>query len=197
MTPRPSISKEDLVEAALDLIREAGWEGVSARSLAARTAISTMPIYSAMGSMDELRKACVLAVARRLDEAQHRKWGDNPALDLAIGYVVFAREEPKLFRFFLSAAGDMEKAVKGAAADPGFERDKPAAALLGQVFRELPAADQRANFVFRTWVFTHGLADLLSSGRLEMDEAEIARHLEAAGGAFYMQEKFNSGQAQA
>lgn len=195
MTARPSIDKETLVAAALDLIREGGWEGVSARTLAARTAISTMPIYSAIGSMEELRKACVLAVACLLDEAQHRKRSDNPALDLAIGYVVFAREEPRLFRFFLAAAGDMEKAVKGAAADPGFEAGRPASALLGQVFRELPAPDQRDNFVFRTWVFTHGLADLLSSGRLEMDEAEIARHLEAAGGAFYLQEKANSGQA--
>jgi hypothetical protein len=156
-----------------------------------------MPIYSAMGSMEELRKACLLAVARLLDEAQHRRRSDNPALDLAVGYVLFAREEPRLFRFFLAAAGDMEKAVKGAAADPAFEKGRPAAALLGQVFQELPAPDQRDNFVFRAWVFTHGLADLLSSGRLEMDEAEIARHLEAAGGAFYLQERANTDQAQA
>lgn len=189
MTARPSISKEELVEAALNLIREEGWEGVSARSLASRTAISTMPIYSAMGSMDELKKACLLAISRLMDEFQHRRWSDNPALDLAIGYVVFARQEPRLFRFLLAAAGDMEQGVKEAAANPEFEKGKPAAALLGQVFQELPAPGQRDNFIFRTWVFTHGLADLLSSGRLSMDEEEITRHLKAAGGAFYIFER--------
>lgn len=189
MAGRPSISKEELVGAALDLIRESGWEGVSARNLASRTAMSTMPIYSAMGSMDELKKACFLAVAALLDASQHRKRSDNPALDLALGYVAFARDEPRLYRFLLSAPWDMEKVIKEEAARPDYEKGGRAEGFLRQVFGEMPEPGQRDNFVFRTWIFTHGLADLVSSGRVDMDEAEIAGHLSAAGAAFYLQGK--------
>lgn len=189
MSPKKALEREDLVQAALDLIRKAGWEGVSARSLAASLGLSTMPIYTLVPSMDTLWEACLLEVARLMDKAQHVKRSDNPALDLAIGYVAFAQEEPKLFTFLLSAAGDMDRVIKEAAASPDFEKDKPAAELLGQVFRDLPGPGQRDSFVFRSWIFTHGLADLVSSGRLALSEAEIAGHLEAAGGAFYMFEK--------
>ncbi len=44
MTARIAVDRDRIIEAALDLIREGGWEAVSARSIAARLGSSTMPI---------------------------------------------------------------------------------------------------------------------------------------------------------
>jgi AcrR family transcriptional regulator len=153
-----------IVEAALDLIRESGWESVSARSLAAKLEASTMPIYSTIGSMEDLKSEALQATSTLIDESQRKRRTDNEDLDRAIGYVAFAKDEPRLFRFLMTSFKDMDKLVAEAALREGFGAD----------------------FILRTWIFSHGLAELVSGGGVEMDEAEIIRHLTAAGGAFYL-----------
>jgi AcrR family transcriptional regulator len=178
-----------IIEAALDLIRESGWESVSARSLASRLGTSTMPIYSTVGSMEDLKREALRAASRLIDAAQRKRRSDNEALDLALGYVIFAKEEPRLFRFIVSAQANMERLVPEAADGEGFEDSFGARQSTRELFRELAARGSKSDFVLRTWIFSYGLAELVSGGGVEMDEAEISRHLTAAGGAFYLYDR--------
>jgi AcrR family transcriptional regulator len=189
MAPHQTITKDMIVEAALDFVRESGWESVSARSLAARLGTSTMPIYSTIGSMEDLKRETLLAAYRLLEAAQRKKRSDNEALDLALGYVVFAKEEPRLFRFVVSGQANMERLVPQAAEGEGFEDSFGATPSTRELFRELAEQGRKSDFVLRTWIFSYGLAELVSGGGVEMDEAEITRHLTAAGGAFYLYER--------
>ena len=148
-----------------------------------------MPIYSAIGSMEELRRSAFTAIAIRLAEAQRVPRTGNEALDLAVGYVDFAREEPGLFRFFLDNQKDIGGAIRAAATDP----DAPGSIIkipqLGEVLGSLSEPQRKDDLVLRSWIFTHGLAQLLADGTLVMDEHEITRHLQDAGGAFYLYER--------
>jgi AcrR family transcriptional regulator len=189
MAERVATTKEAIIEASLALIREGGWQVVSARSLASKLGTSTMPIYSAVGSMEKLKQEALVAVSRLMDAAQRVRRTDNEALDLAVGYVAFAREEPRLFRFLMSGQAHMEKLVTEAAASPGFEDSFGATPPIRALFQQLGESGQRNDFVLRSWIFAYGLAELVSGGHVEMDEDDIIRHLTAAGGAFYLYEQ--------
>jgi hypothetical protein len=122
-----------------------------------------------------------------------RKPASGPALDLALGFVAFAREEPRLFRFVVDGLGNADVNVTAAATDPLFVSGFGPSSPIAEVFRRLSGAGQRQDFVLRTWIFTYGLAELVSTGHVAMDDAEVARHLGAAGGAFYQYELQKSG----
>jgi AcrR family transcriptional regulator len=189
MSARTAIDRDAIIEAALALIIDGGWDAVSARSIAARLGASTMPIYSAIGSMEELRRAAFSAAAHRLSEAQRKPRTGNEALDLAVGYVAFAREEPGLFRFILSSQKDIGDAILAAAKDPKAPGSIGDIELLTQVLGSLSKPERKDDFVLRCWIFAHGLAQLVADGTLAMDEQEITRHLQDTGGAFYLYEQ--------
>lgn len=154
----PTIDPESIVTAAIELIRSGGWESVSARAIARAMHCSTMPIYSAIGSMEKLRMAAARRAGDLLRDELHRPRTGDETLDLAVGYIAFAREEPNLFRFLMPTVREL---------------------------LELNIRDEnRDEFLFHTWVFTHGLADLIASGAVTMSDSQIIRHLGAADGAF-------------
>jgi AcrR family transcriptional regulator len=191
MTARTAILRTSIIEASIEIIREGGWEAVSARSLAAKLGASTMPIYSTIGSMDELKAASAERAEAILLEWQLRPRGDNQALGMAVGYVSFAREEPRLFHFTIGSRGSAASVGKtgtGSAEESvGFSESQG----LGEVPSVKSVLDtfsdqgKRSDFLLRSWIFTHGLAELLAQGAFTMDDAEIRRHLLAAGDAMY------------
>lgn len=187
MSGRSCIGRAAIIGAAIDLIREGGWEKVTARSLAVRLEASTMPIYSAIGSMEDLRKEVAAEGWRRLDAAQRSRRTENEVLDLAFGFVAFARDEPGLFRFLMAGQAHMDSAISEMAQTPEYEAGLGGAANpVHEIFHELDKSGQRSDFVLRSWIFAYGLAELVAGGQVEMNDAEIVRHLEAAGGAFYL-----------
>jgi AcrR family transcriptional regulator len=186
MSPKPSIDKQEILDAAWALVREEGGARLNARNLASRMGTSTMPIYSDFGNMAELEAMLRRRVADELQAWQKRSWSPNALLDMAIGYVVFAKEEPRLFRYLFS---DLEPDALADMTSPLDSGEVGARVSDSPDYLEsirALARDVQNQFVFRTWVFVHGLANLLASGGLEMGRAEIVSHLEAAGGAFYM-----------
>ena len=51
MAPKNKFTKEEMVEAALRVVREKGMEGLSAKSMASALGTSTQPVFTAFGSM--------------------------------------------------------------------------------------------------------------------------------------------------
>lgn len=181
MSDRPVIDIETIIGAALDLIREGGWVGVSARGIAARLGASTTPIYSIMGSMEGLKAKC-LESARSLFEASIRRpRTGKEALDIAMGYIVFARDEPRLFRFVLDCLSSEASFAIDLEADPELPAAVPGP--LEEIMKRLVASGHCHDSATRALIFAHGLACLASSGLAAMDDAEIIRQLQAAGSA--------------
>ena len=99
MSPRNAqFGREEIIEAAFQLVREKGWEGFSVTAVAKSIGGSTMPIYSQFSNVRELedevcRKAMGLLKESLLENRTEDKW-----IDQAISYVNFAMEEKHLFR---------------------------------------------------------------------------------------------------
>ncbi|MEW5734248.1 MAG: TetR/AcrR family transcriptional regulator [Thermodesulfobacteriota bacterium] len=97
--PKPSVySDDDIVSAALALVRREGPEALSARSLANELSASTMLVYTRFGSMEDLRTAMVRQAYRLMAKLQFEPRTGDIFLDMGVGYVRFAKREPNIFR---------------------------------------------------------------------------------------------------
>lgn len=190
MSPKASIPLDSILEAGLELLREGGRAKLSARALASRLGTSTMPLYSSLGSMEELERLLRDRVAKDIAEYQARSWSSNPLLDAAIGYVRFARDEPALFKFLwepapssqrLSLEGLAERNLEGAGEEQPRGGEPEQLRLLAAFSR-----DEKKRFEFHVWIFVHGIASLAAEGIIELDDESLIAHLEAAGAAFYL-----------
>ena len=101
MPPRIKITKEDIINAAVELVRNNGEQGINARSIAAALGCSTQPVFSNFATMEELK----LAVVEKADqlcqnyiqnEIERGKYPKYKASGMA--YILFAKEEKELFK---------------------------------------------------------------------------------------------------
>ncbi len=115
MSQRAIFTKETIIEATFQLTRELGWGAVSSRTIARRLGSSTMPIYSTTRSMSELEREVRRRTEAMLLDYQRKPATDDIALNKAIGYVVFAREEKNLFRFLYVDRTVRERTIGGGA----------------------------------------------------------------------------------
>ena len=98
MPPKFKFSREQIVEAGLDIVRQGGWDALTTRSLADALGSSSRPIYSFFSSMAELEEAIVIRAAEMMRATMLREITGDPWHDHGIGYALFAKEEPRLFR---------------------------------------------------------------------------------------------------
>ncbi|PWW07319.1 AcrR family transcriptional regulator [Paenibacillus cellulosilyticus] len=100
MPPKAEITKEKVLDASFEIAREQGLEVLTARSIATKLKCSTQPIYSAYGSMEELKDD---VYSRAIDFAitsmrQYEDDKNSPAMKLVLGCLLFAQNEKQLFR---------------------------------------------------------------------------------------------------
>ena len=173
MSRTPTITRETILDASVELIREQGHERLNARALAERIGCSTQPILYCFTSMDELRKAAYDAVDQLHTAFLVRNLGEaDPLLGLGLNYVRFAYEQPRLFRFLFQTNGLGQHDIAGLIAAPDLEP------LLGHVAWEGNLDEAAACQVFLTIFATaHGFASLLANNALEYDEDLIASSL--------------------
>ena len=64
MPPKVKFTKEEIVNAALNVARAKGAQGVTTRDIAAELGVSTRPIFTYFKSMDEVHAEVRLAAGR-------------------------------------------------------------------------------------------------------------------------------------
>ena len=96
MPPKVKFTREEIIRSALDIVRETGPEGLTARSLAARLGCSVKPIFGLFRSMEEVQQE-VLAAGYRLygqTIAQAMEAGKYPPYKASgMAYIAFAQPE--------------------------------------------------------------------------------------------------------
>lgn len=185
----PKYSPAIILEAAFGILKRFGWQAVSARAIAESLQASTMPIYSALGSMKDLEKRLKAMVYQHLAEYQTRPYTPNVLLNLAVGQVLFARDEPYLYRFvFLDSP-----ATLGSAERRKLEREvekRLGAPLPFAAYFDRAALRKLDQISLNAWLFTHGLSMAVMHGLLgAITEKRIIALLEEAGGAFVTWER--------
>lgn len=98
MPPSITFSKNDILDAAFQIVRRKGVQELTARKVAQTAHSSTAPVYSYFKSMDELRDAIFDKSLNLLRGYISRKYTETYFLNIAVGICYFARDEKHLFR---------------------------------------------------------------------------------------------------
>ena len=101
MAPKVKITKEEIVAAAIELVRQRGEVALNARNIATALNCSTQPIFSNFSSMEELRME-VITAADQLCNQYIKKEVEGEAYPAykatGMAYIRFAKEERELFK---------------------------------------------------------------------------------------------------
>ena len=98
MPVKSKFTAEDIIDAAFLIVRSEGAEKCSARAIAHELNSSTMPIYSCLSSMKELKEAVLKKALDLLISYETKVRTGDVLLDMGIGYIMFAKTEKHLFR---------------------------------------------------------------------------------------------------
>ena len=104
MPPNAKFTKNEIIKAALDLVREEGISSLTARALGARLGSSARPIFTVFQSMDDVHQA-VIDSAKELYKQYIQKGLSETIAFKGVGkqYILFSIQEPKLFQLLFMA----------------------------------------------------------------------------------------------
>ncbi len=109
MPPKPIVNKQDILNAAIQLVRENGMESINARSLAKIINCSTKPLFRIYKNMEELKKDILEELNNYYNNFMNSRMKDkNKLLNQGIAYIEFAQKEKSIFSTLF-----MSKAIKG------------------------------------------------------------------------------------
>lgn len=163
MPPKVKITKEDIIQTALELLRQNGDGAINARSIASALGCSTQPIFSNFSTMEELQKAALAnAYELYLDflkrEVESGKYPQYKAFGMA--YIRFAKEERELFKllFMRDRTGeDMSPSLD-------FE------ASVQMIMKANGVSIEKARLMhMESWAFVHGIGTMLATSFLPLE----------------------------
>ncbi len=164
MPPKCKFTKETVIQAALDIVREQGFAALTARGLATALGSSAKPIFGLFNSMEDVQNA-VLQAANELYQAYIRKdmAADNypPYKASGMAYIRFAKEEKELFKLLFMRDRTGESIAENR------EEIRP---LLNLIMTNLGISENDAyRLHLEMWLYVHGIATMLATGYLCWD----------------------------
>lgn len=104
--PRTGLTKQAIVDAAIQLIEEEGYSAFSMRELAKRLDVKAASLYNHVGSMDEVLAEVGAYAIGALNQMQFSAiegvQKDAAIIALAMAYRQFAKEHPALYEVIMS-----------------------------------------------------------------------------------------------
>lgn len=170
MPPKNKYTSEQIIECAVELTRECGYESLTARGVGKRLGISSQPVYTAFENMDELKKA-VVKYAEGVYErfcVSEKERGEYPAYKCyGMAYVRFAMEEKELFRLLYMRDRKQEDNEDG-----GLDE------VVGVIEKQTGLDSHRARqFHLEMWSAVHGIAAMIATGYHMWSIDDVSRML--------------------
>ena len=174
MPPKIRVTEDRIINAAVEVARQSGFEKINARTVSEQLHCSTQPVMYHFSTIDNLKKAAY----RRADQL-HTQYlmntppGQDPILSIGMNYIRFAVEEPQLFRFLFQSGYAEENSLLE------MVDSEELIPILAAMQEGAGLNMQKTRNVFITVaMFAHGYASIIANNHLEFDEKLIAGHLE-------------------
>lgn len=173
MPPSVKFTKEEIVNAASQVVREKGTAALTTRQIAAVLGVSTRPIFTYFQNMQQVQEA-VRQAAQALYHSYIKKGLEqvHPFIGLGEQYIRFATQEPELYRllFLPLAPGSGNKAMEEMERTQNLVLD-----FLQQIYQLDEAAAKR--FFRDVWLVAHSLAALIVTNCCPYSPEEIRQIL--------------------
>ena len=163
MPPKVKITKQDIIDKALTLVREGGAEAINARGIANALNCSTQPIFSNFESMEDLERSVFAAAFEKYlsfitEEVKSEKYPPYKAFGMA--YIRFAKEEKEFFKLIFMCDR------KGEEAAPSVDFE----ASVEMIMQANGCDREKAMLLhLEMWACVHGIATMMATSFLELD----------------------------
>ena len=171
MPPKFKFSREQIVGAALELVRKEGAQGMTARAVGQALGSSSKVIFSLFRNMEDLQKevfkgAYTHYLSFLQQDMDSGKYPPYKAMGMA--YIRFAIEERELFKFLFMREHSFPEQFNGPDFDLSVEMIQKANGISG---------DRAALLHTEMWVCVHGIATMHATSFLTLEEDLISRIL--------------------
>lgn len=168
MPPSKKFQREDIIQAACDIVQNEGIEELNTRRIAKELQCSTQPIYHNFDTVEQL-KSEVIEKIYHIYVSYMKKGGEETKAYLGMGmaYIRFAMDYPNFFKALFMAESGMSPV-------DFIKNDDMGNNVLqkGRLFSGLTHMQQE-QFHLKVWIFTHGLAVLAANHTVRLTYQEI------------------------
>ncbi len=163
------ISKDSIIKGGVKLINSDGWEQLNARGLAKQLGVSTKPLYRLFGGMEEIKEEVYKEIYRQYDEFINSRVDNKKALlTLCIAYVEFAQKYKNLFvSLFLSHN------LKWKNLNNVLDEKWNQSTIINLVNKQGLTFEEAKELFMNLWLYSNGLATLIATNEIKIDEKEI------------------------
>lgn len=172
MPPKAKFSRDEIVEAALVIVKEAGIQALTARALGERLGSSARPVFTVFQSMEEVQDAVLKAAKALYRGYVERGLTEKPAFKgVGTQYILFAVKEPKLFQLLFMEEQEQVPDLTGVLSLIDESYDK----ILSSIEEEYGLVGAPAERLYRhMWIYTHGIATLCATRMCRFTGQEIS-----------------------
>lgn len=180
MARKETITKNDILEAAFQMLREEGVGQVTARKLAAKANCSTQPIFRVYKNMEELLTELYAKAGDYFEEYYEAfpRQTVTPFVNLGHAYIHFAQENPRIFSFLFLAENRYGRSFYDLINGQN-----------GNVGREIQTATSQgcknaSDLFMKMWIYIHGAACMSLTGDYDLNDNETVQMLKDIYQAF-------------
>ena len=175
MAPKFKFTKEEVLSVTIDFIRENGIEALTARELAKKLESSTKVIFSLFSNMKNLEDEAKFAAENIFSEKVNLALkDDSPFKRLGVEYILFSKNEPKLFQWLF-----MKKGIEvGSFKDFLPMRDYEYKSVIESIDEEYKISIENAKKLYEhLFIYSHGIATLTVTGIHNFTPTEIIEYM--------------------
>ena len=171
MPPKAKFTRGEIIQVALNIVKEKGMESLSARTLGAQLGSSARPIFTVFQSMDEVQQEVLKAARNEYNQYTLKGLAQNPAFKgTGEQYIQFAKEEPKLFQLLF-----MSEHFDTLTVDDRLKRDDYYTEIVLSIQTQYKVSENAAKKLYRhLWIYTHGIATLIATNVCVFTDEEIS-----------------------
>ena len=170
MPPKVKVTKESIVDAAFQLLKEHGIAKVNARDIAQLLHCSVQPIFRSFHQMENLKKELYHHVEQLFDEFMDSGMQKHriPFLGVGLAYIEFAKIEKNLFKFlFMSDEFKGRNLLQMIREESNQEIINMISVMSGLSF------NQSQDLFLNIWLITHGIASLMATNDCDLTDKQI------------------------
>ncbi len=175
MPQKAKFSKEEIINAAINIVENQGINCLTARSLGKKLGTSARPIFTTFTNMDDVLKA-VNDFANNLYQS-YVKEGLNDAIafkGVGKAYISFAIDHPKLFQLIFMKEQDNVPSISNVL---GIIEDSYQI-ILDSIIHSYNVSEKFAKELYlHMWIYTHGIATLIVNKMCKFNDDEISNML--------------------
>ena len=175
MAPKFKFTKEEVLAVTIDFIRENGIEALTARELAKKLDSSTKVIFSLFSNMKNLEDEAKFAAENIFSEKVNLALkDDSPFKRLGVEYILFSKNEPRLFQWLFMKKGIEVESFK----DFLPMRDYEYKSVIESIDEEYKISIENAKKLYEhLFIYSHGIATLTVTGIHNFTATEIIEYM--------------------